>query len=330
MTETLIDTILKKNKPVIYFHKDEKYFPCNADFFVKNSNLIKDNKIIDTNITQTKLYNISQKYNEHELNEMFIQPIDNNVKYGYKYNHNDCPLYYYTREDKEKIYIYFFLFYSYNGSYNILNIEEVGQHYNDVEHFTYEINIKTQKLERIFFSNHGKNDGIWKNINDVEMDKTEKERPVLYVAKHGHGFYPKSGCIFRIFGLANDLTNKGHKYDNYDYINILKQKDTQFDPEKYGWFYSRIRFGIDGTKDVFLREYLKKEEEISNLQLVIPEYIYDIIPILVLLFLIFIVIGVLEKYMSYKSKTKRFVYLVFMYTIFIVIVKLTKQMIESF
>jgi hypothetical protein len=330
MTEIIINEILKKNKPVIYFHKDEKYFPCNADFFVKNSNLIKDNKILDTDITQTKLYNYSGNYTEYELNEMFIQPINENVKYGYRYNYNDCPLYYYVKETNEKIYIYFFLFYGYNGSYNILNIDEVGQHYNDVEHFTYEIDIKTQKLERIFFSSHGKNEGIWKNINDVEIDKIEKERPVLYVSKNGHGFYPKTGSIFRIFGLANDLTNKGYRYDKYNYINILNKDDKKFNPEEYGWFYSKIKFGIDGTKDIYIREYLQKEEEGTKFQLVIPEYIYDIVPIIVVLLLLFIIINVLEIYLSYKSGTKRFVYLVFMYTIFVVILKLTKQMIESF
>lgn len=330
MTENLINTILKKNKPVIYFHKDEKYFPCNADFFVKKSNLIKNNKIFDTNMTQTKLYNYSKKYNENDLNEMFIQPIDENVKYGYRYNYNDSPLYYYIRIENEKIYIYFFLFYGYNGSYNILYIDETGQHYNDVEHFTYEIDIKTQKLERIFFSNHGKNDGIWKNINDVEMDKIEKERPVLYIAKNGHGFYPKIGSIFRVYGLANDLTDKGYRFSDYEYIQILNENDKQFNSEIHGWFYSKIRFGIDGTKDIFLRDYLKKEEEGKNIQLVIPEYIYDIVPIIVILFLLFIVISVLEKYMSYISISKRFVYLVFVYTIFVIIIKLIKQMIESF
>lgn len=332
MTETLVNKILELNKPVIYFHKDEKYYPCDADFFVKNSNLIKDEKIIDTNVTQTKLYEISKKYNENELNQMFIQPIDDKVKYGFRYNLNDVPLYYYVREDKEKIHIYFFLFYGYNGSYNILYIDETGQHYNDVEHFTYEIDIKTQRLKRIFFSSHGKKDGIWKNIQDVEIDKLDKvkNRPVLYVAKNGHGFYPKSGSIFRVYGLANDLTDKGHRYDNYNYIQILNENDKFFNPEKYGWFYSRIRFGIDGTKDIFLRDYLIKEDEGTKLQLVIPEYIYDIVPIIMILFLIFIIIYVLEKYMSYVSKEKRFVYLVFVYTIFVVIVKLIKQMIESF
>jgi hypothetical protein len=164
----------------------------------------------------------------------------------------------------------------------------------------------------------------------VEIDKIDKERPVLYVSKNGHGFYPKTGSIFRIFGLANDLTNKGHRYDNYNYINILNEDDKKFNPEEYGWFYSKIKFGIDGTKDIYIRNYLQKEEEGTKFQLVIPEYIYDIVPIVVVLLLLFIIINVLEIYLSYKSRTKRFVYLVFMYTIFVVILKLTKQMIESF
>ena len=273
-----IETIINENKPIIYFHKDEKYFPCNADYFVNNSYLIQNNRIIDKNMTQEKLYKIQ------DSEGTFIQPFNENVIYGFKHYYEDAPLYYFIRDEPtlNKLYIYFFLFFGYNGSYNILNLCEVGEHYNDIEHFTFEINKNNNSLERVFFSAHGSDEGIWKYANDIEyhIEKTNSsknsKRPVIYCAKNQHGFYYKPGCIFRIFGFANDLTNKGFKYSNYDVVRINKPNDMNFNPNLYGWFYSNIRFGFDGTKQIYLRRYLIEEDKGTTHQKIIKENVVNI------------------------------------------------------
>ena len=323
-----INTILIKYKPIIYFHKEEKYFPCDADFFVKNSNLIKNNKIIDTDISQTKLYNTKSDKNT------FIQPFNESVKYGYIYHYEDAPLYYFIRDDqiKNKLYIYFFLFFGYNGSYNILNISHIGEHYNDFENFTYEINKTNGLLERIFFSAHGSNEGIWKKSDELEyeqIDNVYTQRPILYCAKNGHGFYPKNGCVIRFFGFANDLTNKGFKYSDYDYIKICKPEDKDFNPEKYGWFYSNIKLGFDGTSSIYKRKYLLEEDKGEFLQKIIPESLYDLSPNITYLFLIIILMFLVERYFSIQDRIKKIMFLTYIFIIFIFVLKLLKETISK-
>jgi hypothetical protein len=334
----LFRSILEKHKPVIYFHIDENYFPCNADFFIQNSHLLKNNKIIDENMNQTKLYNISHNDKFQNFDNTFIQPFNESVIYGFRYNYEDSPLYYYLRETEDKLYIYFLLFFGYNGTYNILNLMNIGHHYNDVEHFTYEINKNNGSLERIFFSAHGKSEGIWKYYKDLEFeeplsqkgfDKENKTRPIIYCAKFGHGFYPRNGCIVRMFGFGNDLTNKGFKFSNYNYIKILKQNDNNFNPELYGWFYSNVKFGVDGTTQIYKRNYLLDEDKGSNFQTFIPEYIFDITPNIVILILILILLKLLEIYFNIKDRTKKTLFIIFVFSIFIFILKYLKEVLSK-
>lgn len=318
-----IEYILNKYKPIIYFHKDEKYFPCNADYFVKNSHLIKNNKIIDNEMNQTKLSKI-----QAENDKIFIQPINDTIIYGFNYNYEDAPLYYFVRNDniKNKLFIYFFLFFAYNGSYNILNIANVGSHYNDVEHFTYQIDKNTDKLERIFFSAHGSDEGIWKKYDEIEFElKDNNKRPVLYCAKNGHGFYYKPGCIFRIFGFANDLTNKGYKYSDYNYIKIDKPEDENFNPELYGWFYSNIRMGFDGTKDIYKRTYLLEENKGSLYQKIIPVSVYDLSQNFTYLILSVLFMYFIEKYFNIQNRLKKTIYIIFIFILIMIIFKYLKQ-----
>lgn len=322
-SKNMITDILEKYKPIIFFHKDEEYFPCNADFFVKNSHLIHNNKIIDSEMDQIKLYKIK------EDEKTFIQPYNEIVKYGFRYNYEDTPLYYYVREDVDKLYIYFFLFFGYNGSYNILNIMNVGEHYNDIEHFTYEIDKKTKSLERIFFSAHGSDEGIWEKKEDIEYDE-ESKRPIVYCAKFGHGFYPKRGCIVRLLGFANDLTNKGYKYSNYQYLKIADINTPEFDPNTCGWFYSNIRFGRDGTKTIYTRGFLKKEDKGKTFQLTIPENVYDFAPNIIYLFFIIILMKLFEDYFKIHNRLKKTLFLTFIFVLFVVIIKLLKETIVKF
>ena len=323
-----IDDLLDKYKPIIYFHKDEKYFPCNADYFVKNSHLIKNNKTIDTEMSQTKLSKIQTN------DSTFIQPINDTVIYGFNYNYQDAPLYYFIRHEPQtnKLFIYFFLFFAYNGSYNILNIVDIGEHYNDVEHFTYQIDLNTNKLERIFYSAHGSNEGIWKNVDEIEfVNEIEggKQRPVLYCAKNGHGFYYKPGCIFRFFGFANDLTNKGHKYSDYSYIKIDKPDDKNFNPELYGWFYSNIRMGHDGTKDIYKRNYLLEEDKGASYQKIIPVSVYDFSPNFAYLILSVLFMYLVENYFNIQDRLKKTIYITFIFILIIIIFNYLKETIKD-
>jgi hypothetical protein len=286
-------------------------------------------------MNQTKLSKIESD------DKTFIQPINDTIIYGFNYNYEDAPLYYFVRDqpNTNKLFIYFFLFFAYNGSYNILNIAEVGSHYNDVEHFTYQIDKNTGKLERIFFSAHGSDEGIWRNINEIEFQyekmkgeqwsEDRQKRPVLYCAKNGHGFYYKPGCIFRFFGFANDLTNKGYKYSDYNFIKIEKPEDKNFNPELYGWFYSKIRMGFDGTKDIYKRKYLLEEDKGASYQKLIPVSIYDFSPNFTYLIITILIMYFIEYYFNIQDRLKKTIYISFIFILIIIIFKLLKQTITK-
>ena len=48
-------------------------------------------------------------------------------------------------------------------------------------------------------------DGVWRSADEVP--RTADGRPISYVALHGHGSYPVTGRIIRLFGAFNDYTS---------------------------------------------------------------------------------------------------------------------------
>lgn len=70
-------------------------------------------------------------------------------------------------------------------------------------------------LLSVYFAAHGYADGTWRSTrlsvdqNGVEHVapigfELESSHPVAFVARNGHGHYPRGGTWFRIWGVAND------------------------------------------------------------------------------------------------------------------------------
>ena len=162
--------LLKKFSPVIYFHSDEKYFPVNIDFLLKNSTLknFSDNTTI-TSPSQLDLYTLAEKNNFKPMSDgnivLSINPL---IKYGQN-PISDVPIYAIHRTKNDKIYLTYILLLAHNGPYNILNVTEVGSHPGDLEHITVELD-KDEKLSRVFYSAHGETDGRIVNAKDVPME----------------------------------------------------------------------------------------------------------------------------------------------------------------
>lgn len=82
--------------------------------------------------------------------------------------------------------------------------QKVG-HPGDIEHITILINKSDQKINRIFYSAHGKAKG-----SRIPSDKIEYDggRPVVYVSKNSHALYWKPGVYLRVWFLANDYCGR--------------------------------------------------------------------------------------------------------------------------
>jgi hypothetical protein len=231
--------LLQRFAPIIYFHSNEKYFPVSIDFLLKNSTLKHFSK--NTTIkspSQLDIYSLAEKNNFQPMNDGYIVlSIDPLIKYG-QTPISDVPLYAIYRTKNDKIYLTYILLLAHNGSYNILNITEVGSHPGDLEHITVELN-KDEQLTRVFYSAHGKTDGRIVDAKDVPM---ENGRIVAYSALNGHGLYPSEGFAFRVGGLANDLLEKGIRWQP-NVVELFPKDNTLFDKNTMGWTVYNGRLG---------------------------------------------------------------------------------------
>lgn len=100
--------------------------------------------------------------------------------------------------------------YAYNGPYRLggLGAVQVGAHDGDWEHWTARVAWPSGELLGAWHSAHRARDGCWESGERVLRDAIS-QRPVAYVALHGHGTYPRPGRVLRHFFLGNDLCADG-------------------------------------------------------------------------------------------------------------------------
>jgi hypothetical protein len=211
MQQRLIESFL----PIIYLHYNEQYLPCTPEWYIENSALcdVEDREVVKVgDLTSENLYALSSLRGKPEKQYLrFDGPVTGqnlNVPYLVRFRDDD-PRYY-------DICVMFF--FAYNGAYKILGgLMEKGGHYADLEHVTLRVDRQTLKLESVYFSAHARPEGMWVDAKDVEF---EDGRPVVYAALGSHAMYPRADRWWRIAGFANDITDKGFKWDprNYDLL----------------------------------------------------------------------------------------------------------------
>lgn len=239
------DELLIKYSPILYFKKDEKYFPIDVEFYLKNGKLIDNNQEISLNPTIKDLYNYSQsKYpNLIGLTNIFISLPD---QYLVGLKDLSAPVYCFYKETENTIDLYYCILYAYNEGKNILKLVRSGDHEGDLEVLIVELDKTSLNINRLYLGAHGTEDGRWVKKNEIEF---EDNHPILYVAKGGHGMYGKAGFAFRYGGLANDFFSKDIKWKPIPLILRLKDQNG-FNIERDGWIYFAGRWGDDGISSI--------------------------------------------------------------------------------
>lgn len=204
--------IAEKFKPVIYFHSNEKHMPDTMEAYLENASLLmkgkqkKDGNIIVEKITPELL---AVDYKD-EVYTIESENIFGNLERA-------CA--YVRVENREKEYrIVYFVFFPFNGPLQVLNCIEAGAHRADVEKFTFFVDKQSETIKRVYLSAHGSKDGMWLFPEDFEK---EDGRLVIYSALGSHAFYNEAKTYYRYFGVANDHTNKGIRWDPK--ITILEE-----------------------------------------------------------------------------------------------------------
>lgn len=267
-------TLINKYAPVIYLHPDERYFPMSAEEYftspeVSVKKFVGKKRIVNgkpTSRTETviekgkvnfqELYNLSKK--EISNDNLYID-IPDRVKFGSNPTENKneqgaltTPAYAIAFEQGDKIYLQYIFLYGFNAPYVIKNELFLGAHEADLEHFTVELDKNTKRATNIFYAAHGENEGILLSRDQMMSEGQrylEGTHPIVYIARGGHGTYPKEGIYVRFVGMANDITQKGLRWEP-KFIRVYQKNDERFDPKSMGWLYFPGTYGVRGVASI--------------------------------------------------------------------------------
>ena len=202
-------------RPILYLHSEENFFPSTIEYIFENSELYSKGK----KVTRKGIVNNSNIFQyQHNFSPPLQFKIEEKCCEGNR-DLNNVPYYYKTYDIPKYVVIQYVFIYPYNGAYLVFG-KKYGQHQFDLEHVSVFVNKVTLQVDKIYYGAHRSRDGQWVDKKDIEF---EDERPVVYSAKHSHGCYWKPSVWYRVFGLANDHTNRGHRWDANRVVNLELQ-----------------------------------------------------------------------------------------------------------
>jgi len=252
LNNDISNDLFKRWSPVIYFNKNEEYFPCSIEWLLNQSELVENKNVINSSPTNLDLYNIAQKYDFINMTEDLVLNFKTSptgtidtIHKGQKDDLKDVPIYAYSRKSttNDNILLTYMQIFGYNGTYSILHLVNSGHHDFDLEHLTVELSPDGKTLIRVFYGAHGVKDGRWIDAKDVPLqDVNGVQKIVAYSAYHGHGFYPTTGAAIRIYGLANDIISKDIEWIPNVSV-VYERTNPKFDKNTMGWIVFPGRLG---------------------------------------------------------------------------------------
>lgn len=293
-----IADLVQKYTPRFYFHTEEKYFPSNVDWLFQHSTLTDSGVQVPTDAES--VYNLAQKYNFYCVNNVMLDFTDDLLT---GQNPREVAIYCRVRETDTKIILTYIIFFPFNGNYTILRgLNYYGHHKGDIEHITVEVKKSDGSLIRVFFGAHGDADGRWVAAKDI---KYEDGRILAFIALDGHGIYPNDGVYFRFFGLANDITNRGVKWDPTA-IPFFDRTDSRFDKNTMWWsVYCGKIGGPDGISNLGTRGwFINADPENTNPPPGLSSLAYNVFLVfvyIIVIILVYIVVNLLFRVSHYLS-----------------------------
>ena len=277
---------IKKYSPVLYLHNDEIRYPiwiseyvmgpytalnCGTQNYDPCSPGERNPIVPKGQVTMQKVYQYYLDYKEGKRPYNLYFDIDECVTFGSdpKLNRSPSgslttPVYVVTYNDEQhgKIYIQYLFAFGFNEPYNIGpftgdTADFQDAHEFDLEHFTVELDARTKKLDRLYYSSHGTKEGFWMRPQEVEWDGTH---PVVYVARGSHAVYPRQGTYIRIFGVANDVTSKDVRWTP-QLMRFFDEADPRFDPASMGWVYHAGTMGRRGVSAAYKQGWFMKAQD---------------------------------------------------------------------
>lgn len=218
--------------PTVYFHPDEVYLPSSVPWFFENGALLfrkgkSDGISID--IRGSNLPKGGKNDGEYWLDLPENDNDETCVKNG---NLESAELYVHVKPALGGTFtdIAMWIFCPFNGPVTFtvellnLNIEmnRVGEHVGDWEHFTLRLSNFNGELWSVYFSEHS--GGEWVDASELEF--IEGNKPIVYSSKHGHASFPNAGTYIQGstklgIGVKNDVEKSDWFIDSSKRYRIM-------------------------------------------------------------------------------------------------------------
>ncbi|MBA0729328.1 hypothetical protein Golax_020515 [Gossypium laxum] len=225
-----IHALINHYGATVFFHPDEDCLPSSVQWFFKNGALLyEDGELKGKSIDYRGSNLPSGGTNDGAF--WIDLPGDNNgrdnVKKG---NLESAELYVHVKPAVGGTFtdIVMWIFCPFNGPANLkiglMNIQmnKLGQHVSDWEHFTLRISNFTGELWQVYFSQHS--GGEWVDAFDLEY--IEGNKPIVYSSRHGHASFPHPGTYLQGsvklgIGIRNDAARSKYFVDSSTRYKII-------------------------------------------------------------------------------------------------------------
>ncbi|KAJ8760498.1 hypothetical protein K2173_015165 [Erythroxylum novogranatense] len=225
-----IHALIKQYGPTVFLHPDEVYMPSSVEWFFKNGALLyQEGKQKGEPIDYRGLNLPSGGENDGEYWIDFPTKDDarNFMKRG---DLESGELYVHVKPALGGTFtdIAMWLFCPFNGPATIkigimsIQMNKIGEHVGDWEHFTLRVSNFTGELWQVFFSQHS--GGQWVNASALEF--IEGNRAVVYSSKHGHASFPHAGTYLQGstklgVGVRNDAARSKYYVDSSSKYQLI-------------------------------------------------------------------------------------------------------------
>jgi len=211
LTAAKLDELVKKFAPLVYLHPDEQYKMCSPEWFLDRTSLVASN---------------GSRQPASVLTQAGGVPADSQSYYLDLANSGDTTTWK-GKQDSAKAYvrakllnggfmdIQYWFFYAYNGEGTAyvrsmvgggtvsederVSLKPLGSHMGDWEHVTMRVDLSTERLCAVYFSQHDYGQWVGNDTSIGELTLVPNvnlpgvEQVVVYASRNGHASYPKKG-----------------------------------------------------------------------------------------------------------------------------------------
>ncbi|XP_007030349.2 PREDICTED: uncharacterized protein LOC18600037 [Theobroma cacao] len=225
-----IHALIKHYGATVFFHSDEDCMPSSVQWFFKNGALLYEYGNPKGEPIDCWGSNLPSGGTNDGTFWIDLPADDYARNYVKKGNLESAELYVHVKPALGGTFtdIVMWIFCPFNGPANLkiglmsIQMNKIGEHVSDWEHFTLRISNFTGELWQGYFSQHS--GGEW--VDAFNLEFIEGNKPIVYSSKHGHASFPHPGTYLQGsvklgIGIRNDAARSKYYVDSSTRYQII-------------------------------------------------------------------------------------------------------------